>query len=252
MKKLIIILTVVFIIVTALTCTVSCTVLLINSGPSEGAEWTSPTTGMEFVWIEALDCWVGKYEVTNEEYREKEPDHDSKDGEGHSLNGDRQPVVFVNYSDAQQYAKWLTEKDREVLGGAEYRLPTRDEWMTFAQCGDGREYPWGDNWPPPSGRAGNYSGQESAWWKNKIDGYRDGHPVTCDVEKSWENPWGLYGVGGNVWECTSKSSGGDFDAWRGASWGPYSRGALRCSYRLDDGASIRSRDGGFRLLLAEP
>ncbi len=252
-----------------------------------GEDWTSPATGMEFVWIPKLKCWVGKYEVTNGEYRKKERGHDSKEYEGHSLNGDRQPVVEVNYFDAQTYADWLTERDRDVLGGAEYRLPTEDEFTTFAQCGDGREYPWGNNWPPRSGQAGNYSGQESAW-KNKIEGYRDGHVVTCDVEKSWENPWGLYGVGGNVWECTSESPDGDFDAWRGASWDgdfdeplieqkesdnkdmqaalekidselwgeePYPfpglpQDYLRCERRYGDFASFRDNDYGFRLLLS--
>ena len=221
-------------------------------GPAQGQDWTSPTTGMEFVWIKALNCWVGKYEVNNADYRKKERNHNSKDYEGHSLNGDRQPVVYVNYDDAQAYAKWLTEQDRAVLGGAEYRLPTKDEFTAFAQCGDGREYPWGDNWPPRSGQAGNYSGQESAW-KNKIDGYRDSHPVTCDVEKSWKNPWGLFGVGGNVWECTSKTPGGSFDAWRGAAWFCYYQGGLRCSYRFVLSASLRfGYRFGFRLLLAGP
>jgi len=222
--------------------------------PEEGQPWTSKASGMEFVWIRQMGMWVGKYEVTNGEYRRKEPGHDSKSYEGHSMNHDRQPVVYVNFDDAQAYARWLTERDRasgNLPPGFEYRLPTGDEWMRFAQCDDKREYPWGNEWPPPSGRAGNYSGQESAW-SYKISEYRDDFPVTCKVEQSWANPWGLYGVGGNVWECTTVTPNGAFDAWRGASWVNGIQGCLRCSARHDINASFRYLSLGFRLVLSRP
>ena len=38
--------------------------------------------------------------------------------------------------------------------GMTYRLPGGDEWLKFAQCGDGRTYPWGDHWPPKFGNYG--------------------------------------------------------------------------------------------------
>lgn len=86
--------------------------------PVEGRSWMVPDLGMEFVWIPALMSWVGKYEVTNHEYREKEPAHDSKEHQGHGLNGDRQPAVRVDFDDACAYAVWLTQRER-ALG----RLP---------------------------------------------------------------------------------------------------------------------------------
>jgi len=223
-------------------------------GPSLGNDLVIDLGGgvkMEFVWIDALKMWVGKYEVTNDQYRRKESAHDSKDYKGHSLNGDRQPVVYVNFDDAKAYAEWINRTYATKLpDGYRVRLPSEKEWMTFAQCGDGREYPWGDTWPPRSGQAGNYSDSDSAW-EYKIDGYRDGYPVTCDVEKSWANPWGLYGVGGNVWECCSEDdAGGSFGAWRGASWHVIIQDFLRCSYRLDGGASLRFSSGGFRVVLS--
>ena len=125
--------------------------------------------------------------------------------------------------------------------------------MTFAQCGDGREYPWGNNWPPRSGQAGNYSSEEAktALGFTGIAGYRDGAIVTCDVEKSWANPWELYGVGGNVWECCAKdSSGGACGAWRGASWYLNDRVILRCAYRGGFFPSYRYISLGFRLVLS--
>ena len=59
--------------------------------PVKGQNWTSPSTGMEFVWIEQMGLWVGKFEVTNGEYRRKEPRHDSRSYGSRSLNHDRQP-----------------------------------------------------------------------------------------------------------------------------------------------------------------
>jgi len=225
-------------------------------GPVAGENWTSPATGMEFVWVRQMNMWVGKHEVTNAEYRRKEPGHDSRSYQGRSLNGDRQPVVYVNFDDGKAYAEWLTARDRaagRIPEGYRYRLPTGDEWMTFAQCGDGREYPWGNNWPPRSGQAGNYrdaAAQREVNLSSPISGYTDGHAVTAPVDELWANPWGLKGVGGNVWEATSKTAGGDFDAWRGASWRNYYQDYLRCTARYDFGGSVRDNDLGFRLVLA--
>ena len=55
-----------------------------------------------------MDMWVGKYEVTNAQYRRKEPGHNSGEFHGHTLNNDRQPVVMVNFNDAKAYAEWMT------------------------------------------------------------------------------------------------------------------------------------------------
>lgn len=222
--------------------------------PQKGFDYTVPNVGMEFVWIKSLNMWIGKYEVTNGEYRKFKPKHNSKEYDGHSLNGDRQPVVFVNFDDAQKYAKWLTKREREterLPAGYQYRLPTRDEWTAFCQCGDDRRYPWGNNWPPKNGHAGNYHGSSGAGKWTKIPSYDDGFAVTCPVEKSWANKWGIYGVGGNVWERTSKSTNdSSFDAFRGNAWVGFGDTSIRCSYRLDFGASYRNMGSGFRLVLS--
>jgi formylglycine-generating enzyme len=225
-------------------------------GPVVGQNWRSPATGMEFVWIAPMNMWVGRYEATNGEYRRMHPNHDSGEVFGHSLNGNRQPVVAVNFDDAKAYAEWLTQQDRAVLGEARYRLPSEQEWETYARCGDNRTYPWGDEWPPRRGRAGNYWGEECPSEKPlqhwRIAGYNDGHRVTCNVEPSWANPWGLFGVGGNVWEvCARDRAGQSFGAWRGASWIDFMEGGLRVSARdEDDDPSARDEYSGFRLVLS--
>ena len=219
-------------------------------GPVEGQNWISPATGMEFVWIPQMNLWVGKTEVTNAEYRRMHPDHDSGSFEGHCMNGDRQPVLLRDFDAIKAYIAWLTEQDAAVLDGARYRLPIEEEWETYARCGDDRTYPWGDEWPPPSGRAGNYSGEESllSW---RIEGYDDGFPVTAPVDRLWANPWGLHGVGGNVWEaCARDRTGERLAAWRGASWVSGTEEALRISFSFGDAHTRHFDAFGFRLVLS--
>ena len=57
------------------------------------------------------------------------------DGEG------SHPVVLVSYDDALAYAEWRGERD-----GAQYRLPTEEEWEKAARGDDGRYFPWGNDW----------------------------------------------------------------------------------------------------------
>ena len=224
--------------------------------PVEGRNWTIPGLGMEFVWLPSMKCWVGKHEVTNAEYRAFRPKHDSREYAGHSLNGDRQPVVEVSYVDAVAFGECLTERGRKVgrlPAGYGYRLPDGQEWTAFAQCGDGRRYPWGNEWPP---KYGNYSGASSASAYDKINGYDDGFATTCHVGKSGENEWGLYGVRGNVWEWTrelcgpSHPAGKERRVLRGAAWYYELRVVLQCNIRYPQSPTDRFAGGGFRLLLS--
>jgi len=219
--------------------------------------WISPTTGMEFVWIPQINMWVGMHEVTNEQYRKKVPEHDSGSFEGHTLNMDRQPVVHVSSDEIFAFASWLSDRDwrRGLLpSGFRYRLPSGEEWMSFAQCGDGSEYPWGKNWPPLHGQAGNYHGLEGAGSWGRIKGYNDGYPVTAQVDELCENPWGLKGVGGNVWEACAdayKSASGWHLTLRGASWSNFRYDYLRCKRQFTLwGGNGTYNNAGFRLVLA--
>jgi formylglycine-generating enzyme required for sulfatase activity len=222
------------------------------SGPAEGQPWTVPGLGMEFVWVGILNLWVGKYEVTNGEYRAKEPSHDSGEFEGRSLNGDRQPVVGVR-GHTDDYAEWLTQRE-QALGhlprGQRFRLPTDAEWQAFARCGGftSDAYPWGGDWPPTYG---NYAGEEvEGVLDSFIAGYRDGSVVSCAVEQSGRNSWGLYGVGGNVSEhCTRRTAIPLLcDVYRGGGWKTSIKGYLRTSF---DGSRTSSYDCcGFRLVLS--
>ena len=43
--------------------------------------------------------YMGKYEVTNEQYRALIPDHDSRDYTGNTLNDDNQPAVEISWDE---------------------------------------------------------------------------------------------------------------------------------------------------------
>ncbi len=218
--------------------------------PVEGKDWKSPLTGMEFVWVPALNVWVGKFEVTNDEYLDKVPEHDSRGYETYTLNGDRQPVVYISFEDARDYARWLTSQERSILAGFRYRLPVDREWYEYARCGRDWSFPWGSNWPPESGAAGNYHGDEGVGAWPRLGGYNDGQPVTCDVDASWVNPWGIYGVGGNVWEaCASNTGEQPFSCWLGGAWNNCIPERLHITNRMDV-VGEPSLNQGFRLVVS--
>jgi formylglycine-generating enzyme required for sulfatase activity len=225
--------------------------------PRTGAEWVVPGIGMEFVWVAALKGWAGKYEVTNGEYRRWKPKHDSgqyKDqlGRLHSLNEDRQPVVEISYAEAVDYAKWLTERERNagrLASTLEYRLPNGYEWTMLAQCGDDREYPWGDSWPPKYGNYRDRSFVRKIGWSSELGDYDDGYGVSAPVEKSGKNKWGLFGMGGNIWERTSERKG-ESPVNRGSAWLADGPRFMKCTAlyysRTEDSRAFCT---GFRLLL---
>jgi formylglycine-generating enzyme required for sulfatase activity len=219
--------------------------------PVAGSAWTEPNSGMAFVWIDALQLWVGRYMVTNAEYRQFRPKHRSGDYDGHSLDGERQPVVSVSYDEAVAFGDWLTHTlhGRGALpAGGLVRLPAHDEWSTFARCGDGRRDPWGNDWPP---RWGNYADESAGRafpdWE-VIAGYDDGYAVTCPVEDSGVNPWGLYGVGGNAYEWTFEADGTSPEL-RGGSWSTSAPRYMETMDRYRREPSGRLVNFGFRVLL---
>jgi formylglycine-generating enzyme required for sulfatase activity len=187
------------------------------------------------------------------------------------------PVVGVSWEDAEKFCEWLTEHERGSEGlpaGVHYRLPTDEEWsvavgLDSEHANTPREkdskkelYPWGPEWPPPSG-AGNYWGEESQIGDEPKDllpikDYNDGYPRTSPVWKFGPNKSGLYDMGGNVWQwCegwynSENKAENKGHVLRGASWSNFNKLDLLASNRRfrDLTPFYRSADIGFRCVVA--
>ncbi len=176
---------------------------------------------LELVTIPGANFSVGRFEVTNEQFRAFEPNFDAgieygdfiqfSPGErGWLLSRKNQPVARVTWNDAQKFCEWLSEKT-----GDEYRLPTREEQRFFASAGsagnfwfDGADYSSFENLADsthalisPFGWTGRVD-TLPAW--RPVDWKVDDHSrVSAPVGSYAPNPLGLYDVQGNVAEWTS-------------------------------------------------
>ena len=205
------------------------------AAPQTGDTWTDPVTGMEFVWVpgatyamgqtnaeheyllrkygkEAYELdfeeerplhevqlsgfWLGKYEVTNAQYRQYQADHDSGDCDGEPLNGDLQPVVRVDWNQAKAFADWLSGK-----GNGTFRLPTEAEWEYAARAGSSTAYPWGDD-PKDACNHANISDDtaKKRWPDWTFVHCKDGYKVSSPVGTFKANRFGIYDMIGNAWE----------------------------------------------------
>ncbi|MBI2440812.1 MAG: SUMF1/EgtB/PvdO family nonheme iron enzyme [Lentisphaerae bacterium] len=207
----------------------------------------APKTKLRLVYIPALKLYVGKYEVTNKEFRCFRPAHNSGAHQQLSLNEDSQPAVAVSWDDASAFCEWLTETHGAKRW--QFRLPREQEWATFAACGQATEYPWGAGAIP---NHWNYFGRENPEVGQKLD-RNDGYRVACPVKKSGANAWGLFGVGGNVWEwCQDADDAeGRTRVLKGASWADCAALFLKISRRSSYTANYTSASIGFRVV-AEP
>jgi len=186
---------------------------------------------------------------------------------GYSQSGDH-PVVGVSWVDAHRFCAWLSKKE-----GRNYRLPTDAEWS--AAVGP-EKYPWGSQFPPPKG-AGNYGDRTylrsfSHRFNSQLGSYDDGYVRTSPVGSFAANRYGLYDMGGNVWQLLEDQylasmntadqikklpglqqekapDGTRLVVARGGAWFVFMENFMRSSYRDAVYPSARWENLGFRCVL---
>lgn len=180
------------------------------------------------------------------------------------------PAVMVSWFAARAFCEWLTEKERAagvIAQNQRYRLPADWEW---GMASGANPYPWGTKWPPVKG-AGNYARTFA------VDDYEQTSPVGSFPA----NEFGLYDMGGNVWQWCASYYRGGIDAiplpqsktdeqkqeeqergenedrddvkyciLRGTSWDSTAGDHLELSVRGYDEQAGMARDCGFRCVLA--
>ena len=160
--------------------------------------------------VRIADFRIDRYEVTNADYqrfldasgyRPSEPRNFLRHWQGgYPATLASHPVTWVSLEDARAYAAWAGK-----------RLPTDMEWQWAAQGGDGRGWPWGNDFDPASCNADS--------------------PSTTPVDAFPSNisPFGVADLVGNVWEWIDAEStdgwhrwtflrGGSYYAARGSMW----------------------------------
>jgi formylglycine-generating enzyme required for sulfatase activity/class 3 adenylate cyclase len=215
------------------------------------------------------DYRLGKYPVTNAEYKEFVEAGGYQDksrwtaagwqeiGQNQTeprywrdtrFNKPNQPAIGLSWYECVAYCRWLSAETGQI-----YRLPTEAEWEKGARGVDGRVYPWGNEFEP-----------------NLLNA-REGDQKVCattpvGIYPTGGSPFGLFDCAGNVWEwCATRwkkpfpydvsqdewradyLEGQNLRALRSGSWN-YKAEATRCGYRFKFQPYGWTERGGFRLV----
>jgi formylglycine-generating enzyme required for sulfatase activity len=158
--------------------------------------------------VQIAPFWMGKCEVTWDEFDEYAFSKDIKRKQREGIDLDKQsetekasdavtrstkpyadmtfgfgsrgnPAICMTHHAAMEYCRWLSAKT-----GKTYRLPTEAEWEYAARAGTSRPYSFGES--------GDELG-EYAWYVENAE-------KPMPVGKKKPNPWGLHDMHGNVSE----------------------------------------------------
>lgn len=175
------------------------------------------------VKVKIKPFWMGKYEITWDEYEpfQLTADGRNKDGSRKVWSPDDKPenlisqptppyqpmdfgmgrngfpAICMTQHAANKYCEWLSAQT-----GQFYRLPTEAEWEYAARAGTTTAYFFGDD-------ASQL--KEYAWYFDNAPNFQ-----YSLVGKKKPNPWGLYDIYGNVCEWTlDQYSAGTYKSWAG-------------------------------------
>ena len=215
------------------------------------------------------DYQLGKYPVTNAEYRRfieangyqdkdlwtnagwievGQKQNEPRYWQDARFNKPNQPAIGLSWYECVAYCRWLSEETGQV-----YQLPTEAEWEKGARGVDGRVYPWGNEFE-----------------ENRLNA-REGDQKVCattpvGIYPTGVSPFGLFDCAGNVWEwCATRwkktfpydasqdewladyLEGQNLRVLRSGSWN-YRAEATRCGYRFKFQPYGWTERGGFRLV----
>lgn len=212
-------------------------------GSDEGVDDERPA---HEVWVDPF--LIGKYTITNQEYEifvnvskcpvplpfRNDP----------NFNHPTQPIVGVNWFDANAYCHWLSE-----LTGCHYRLPTEAEWEFAARSGSSKNlYPWGTRgwkeWPELHSRFRSGPEPVGSFEPNILGICEMGMNVHEWCSDWYDAKYYQYSPARNpkgAQESTRRSS-------RGGSW-RHQLKITRCSARSSLPPGMRYADYGFRLIM---
>jgi formylglycine-generating enzyme required for sulfatase activity len=130
------------------------------------------------------------------------------------------PVVGISWNDAQDFLRWLTEREGaagRLPAGYVYTLPTEAQWEYACRAGRAED--------PADLR-------DYAWYKDTSGGMT--HPVGTKKP----NAWGLYDMQGNVWEWVhdwyGRYPGGEVTDYTGPA-SPNDRNVIRPHHEVRGG-----------------
>jgi formylglycine-generating enzyme required for sulfatase activity len=216
-------------------------------GLKPGERTNLDTLDLDAYPFETKGFWLGKYEVTQEEWEGVmgvNPSHFRAGGEGaasvRGVKTNRFPVEMVSFEDCKKFI--------EASGVEGLRLPHEDEWEYACRGGRGnqRAFYFGDM---ATSLQFNFDGGYGYNTLQKGPYLARTTPVGS-YAKVVPHPWGLCDMHGNVseWCANLYVKDRDWRCLRGGSWNHPAR-AGRSAFRHGDYPSYKSQTIGVRFCL---
>ena len=230
------------------------TVVSFPVGTRTGEKWNDNRLKIEFLWCESgsftmgspkgekdrvdnedqvqvtltKGFWLGKYEVTQEQWRSVMNTDPWLDHRRVRIAEDS-PACWLSWEDANLFCRELTRVEREAGGlpeGWAYVLPTEAQWEFACRAGTTTKFSFGDD----DDKLINY-----AWFGEQDRTPQQMHARAVGTKKP--NAWGFHDMHGNVVE------------WCRDWYQPEYPGGTDPFVSADRGAGVTARGGEWRLPL---